>query len=56
MTILQTCFVWSDGEVYTTSVHVPLVRHGVVRGGRAAVIPQPHVVEMHRRPSIVEHW
>lgn len=45
-----------DAEVYAPGVHVPLVGLGVVRGGRAAVVPQPHVVKTHRCPSIVELW
>lgn len=45
-----------DAEVYAPGVHVPLVGLGVVRGGRAAVVPQPDVVKTHRCPSIVELW
>lgn len=56
MTIFHCCAVRTDSEVYCPSVQVPLVSVWVIRGCRAAVIPQPHVVKMHRCPPIVERW
>lgn len=44
-----------DGQVYAAGVHVPLVRGGVKGGRGATVVPQPHVVQVQRRPPVVQH-
>ena len=56
LAIMHGCIGGTDGEVYAPGVQVPLVSLGVERRRRAAVIPQPHVVQTHLRPSVVEHW
>lgn len=56
MVIFHSCVPRSNAEVDGGGVQAPLVGSAVVGGLGAAVIPQPHVVQPHLRPSVVELW
>lgn len=52
--VFYTGTVGADSQVYGRGVQAPLMGHGVV--SIAAVVPEPHIANMHLLLFVVYNW
>lgn len=52
--VLHTGPLGADSQVYGRGVQAPLMGHGVVRV--VAVVPEPHIANMHLLLFVVYNW